>query len=138
MVFARFTNFCFIAASVSYFESNNFLCSSLIVRNEIHTEFLDQAVFPACSPPGLFISKLRGGSISADGEPEFSLGEVESSGKEKAEKFTDDLELSKSAYAEGKHLSPTPIEDSSARVIDCRFSHDGDKNGVFYYLGNTE
>jgi hypothetical protein len=72
-------------------------------------------------------------------DAEFSLGEVDPSSSADKSKCIeaadlptkiqgrDDSEIHFPDYVDGREIE--------ARVIDCKFSHIGDKNGVIYYLG---
>jgi hypothetical protein len=90
------------------------------------------------------ILSLRGGieSVEVPLDAEFSLGEVDpssSAGKSKCIGFVDHHPTSAQRCDDSEALFPEYDCDKEieARIIDCKFSHVGDKNGVIYYLGES-
>jgi hypothetical protein len=83
--------------------------------------------------------RLRGGSLSLEptegtfGEVEFSLGEEESEANGQTETVVQANPAIVSTQSTA--LDNVIDSDNTARVIECKFMHDGDKNGVIYYLG---
>jgi hypothetical protein len=92
--------------------------------------------------PSIF--RLRGGIESTKApidDVEFSLGEVDPSSSADKSKNPGPADQTTKVQACDDSEAHFPDDDddrhTEARVIDCTFSHIGDKNGVIYYLGKS-
>ncbi len=92
------------------------------------------------------ILSLRGGSNGVEpgeapiDDAEFSLGEVDpasSTSKSKYHGAAEQASKVQSCDDSEAHFPDYHDDKEEARVIDCKFSHIGDKNGVIYYLGKS-
>ena len=70
---------------------------------------------------------------------QFSLGEsdteISSRKDDRREKEDLSTETVKSTKVETRDESQS-FDENSAQIVNCVFSHKGDKNGVFYHLGD--